>query len=155
MGRFHQGIYKPKHPEKYVGDVNNIVYRSSWEVKAMIWLDTNPSVLKWGSEELIIPYVSPVDDRVHRYFPDFVMQYKTNGGGVGMAVLEVKPNAQRKMPNHPRKQTKRYLNEVVTYTVNQAKWTAAKLWCDKKGWKFVVLDEYDLGIKKRPNANTN
>ena len=149
MARYHQGKFKPLNPQKYVGDVENICYRSSWEVKAMSWLDRNPSILKWGSEELIIPYISPIDNRVHRYFPDFVMQYKTSKGEVKHAVLEVKPNAQTQMPKHPGKQTKRYLNEVLTYSVNQAKWDAAKAWCMKKGWDFVVLDEYNLGIAKR------
>lgn len=153
MARYHQGKFKPKYPEKYVGDVENIVYRSSWEVKAMMWLDQNSSILKWGSEELMIGYISPLDNRPHRYFPDFVMQYKTNSGEVAHAVIEVKPNAQCKMPKVPKKQTKRYLNEVTTYAVNQAKWAAATEWCNKKGWKFIVLDEFSLGISKRPKNN--
>lgn len=150
MARYHQGTFKPRFPEKYVGDVTNIVYRSSWEVKAMGWLDSNSSILKWGSEELIIPYVSPMDNRLHRYFPDFVMQYKTSTGEIKNAILEVKPHAQCEMPKQPKRQNKRYLNEVTTYAVNQAKWEAARQWCEKKGWKFVVLTEYELGIKKRP-----
>jgi len=150
MGKYHQGKYQLRNPQKYVGDVNNVVYRSSWEIKAMNWLDLNPSILKWGSEELIIPYISPKDGQLHRYFPDFVMQYKTSKGEIKHAILEVKPNAQCMMPVKPKRQTQRYLTEVLTYAVNQAKWEAAKVWCGKKGWDFVILDEYHLGIKKRP-----
>ena len=150
MGRYHQGTFTPRNPEKYAGDSANIIYRSSWEVKAMMWLDLNSSILKWGSEELIIRYVLPVDNKVHRYFPDFVIQYKTSGGDVKNAVLEVKPNAQCSMPKQPKRQTHRYLTEVKTYAVNQAKWEAARHWCEERGWKFVVMDEFTLGIKKRP-----
>lgn len=150
--RFHQGKWFPKFPEKYQGDVNNIVYRSSWELKAFIWFDSNSSILKWASEELVIPYWSPADQRMRRYFPDFVIQYKTNTGTVDTAVVEVKPHAQCSLPKVPKRQTKRYLNEVVTYTTNQAKWQAARAWCADKGWKFVILTEYELGIAKRPKA---
>jgi len=152
MGKYFQGKYQPRNPQKYVGDVDNIVYRSSWELKAMNWLDSNTSILKWGSEELIIMYVSPKDGRPHRYFPDFVMQYKTSKGEIKHAILEVKPSVQCQMPKQPKRQTKRYLNEVVTYAVNQAKWEAARQWASKKGWDFVVLDEYALNIAKRPRA---
>ena len=150
MANFHQGRFKPRNPEKYQGDVENIVYRSSWELKAMNWFDQNPSILKWASEELIIPYISPVDQRQHRYFPDFIMQYKTSGGDVKTALIEVKPSVQCAMPKVPKKQTRRYLNEVMTYSVNQAKWAAASAWAQRKGWTFHVLTEYELGISKRP-----
>lgn len=118
----------------------------------MIYFDSNTSILKWASEELVIPYWSPADQRMRRYFPDFVIQYKTNAGGIDTAVVEIKPHAQCYMPKQPKRQTKRYLNEVVTYTTNQAKWKAAKEWCAKKGWKFVVMDEFSLGIAKRPKV---
>lgn len=149
MGRYHQGVFQPRNPHKYVGDASNIVYRSSWEVKAMTWMDQHPSVLKWNSEELIIPYISPVDNRPHRYFVDFVMQYKTSKGEIKTAAIEVKPHAQTMMPKQPKRQTQRYLTEVKTYAVNQAKWAAAKMFCEKKGWEFTVFTEYELGLKKR------
>jgi hypothetical protein len=141
--------WSPQNPQKYVGDVDNIVSRSSWETRVMNWLDRNPSILKWASEEMIIMYISPKDNKPHRYFPDFVIQYKTSGGEVKQAILEVKPHAQCLMPKQPKRQTQRYLAEVTTYAVNQAKWEAATTWAKKKGWEFVVITEFDLGLAKR------
>ena len=139
----------PTNPNKYVGNPTEIWVRSSWERKLLGWLDNNPSILKYSSEELIIPYVSPVDGKVHRYFPDFIVQYRQSNGEVKKAVIEVKPNAQTKPPKTPKRQTARYLTEVKTYAVNMAKWEAAKIWCDKNGFSFWLFDEFTLGLKKR------
>lgn len=152
MAKFHQGKFKPRSPEKYQGDVDNIVYRSSWELKAMAWFDSNPSILKWASEESNIKYISPIDQRIHRYFIDFIIQYKSADGTINTAAIEVKPYSQTQKPKYPGKQTRRYLNEAHTFIVNQAKWAAAQEWCTKRGFKFVILTEYELGIKKRPTT---
>jgi hypothetical protein len=144
--KYHQGKYTPKYPEKYVGDASNIIHRSGWERKLLVWLDHNPSILKYASEEMFVPYMSPLDNRIHRYFPDFLIQYKKSDGSIRKAMLEVKPYAQTKMPE-PRKQTKRYLNEVATYAVNQAKWEAAQQWCKKNDFDFMVITEKELNIK--------
>ena len=142
----YSGLFKPKNPQKYVGDPTNIVYRSSWECKFMSWLDRNPSIISWASEELIIPYKSPVDNRMHRYFPDFVVKVQNKEGKTKTMVLEVKPKKQS-LPPEPRKRvTKQYINEVMTYGVNQAKWHAANEFCLDRGWEFRVLTEKDLGI---------
>jgi hypothetical protein len=142
----YSGLFKPKNPQKYVGDPTNIVYRSSWECKVMSWLDRNPSIISWASEELIIPYKSPVDNRMHRYFPDFVVKVQNKEGKTKTMVLEVKPKKQS-LPPEPRKRvTKQYINEVMTYGVNQAKWHAANEFCLDRGWEFRVLTEKDLGI---------
>jgi len=143
--KFYQGLFKPKNREKYRGDPDNVVYRSSWELKAMKWFDEHPQVLWWSSEELIIPYVSPVDNRPHRYFPDFIAQMKQSNGSVMTYVIEVKPEAQTKMPVK-RKRTQRYISEAVTYAVNQEKWRAADVFCQEHGWKFIILTEKELGI---------
>lgn len=143
--KFHQGKYAPKNPQKYVGDPNNIIYRSSWEKKAMVFFDNNPGILKWGSEELIIPYISPVDNRVHRYFPDFAVLYKTRDEQVKRALIEVKPLAQCSPPK-TKKKTKRMLAETSTYLVNQAKWDAARAWCSNNGFEFMVLTEKELAV---------
>lgn len=147
--RYHQGKWQPKNPAKYVGDVNAIYFRSSWELRLLVWLDSNPSILKYASEELVIPYISPVDNRPHRYFVDFLVQYKTSGGDIKKAMIEVKPHAQTLMPEKKRKSDKKFLVEMQTYAVNQAKWAAARVWAAKNGWDFWVFDEYSLGIKKR------
>jgi hypothetical protein len=145
-----QGYFKPKRPEKYVGDINNIYYRSSWELKFLNWCDSNPSVLKYNNEELVIPYISPVDKRPHRYFVDFVIMVKTRTNEIKKYAVEIKPNIQRSAPRSNGKKTKKYLTEMATYVVNTEKWKAADLFCQRNNMDFIVLDEYDLGIKTRP-----
>jgi len=137
----------PKNPEKYIGDVKNIVTRSSWETRTMNLFDTSDNVLLWCSEEFNIKYVSPIDNRVHRYFCDFLVKMKKRDGTVGTFLVEIKPNAERYIPKTKNK--KQFLTEMQTYLTNQAKWKAAEAFCLEKGIKFLVLDEYDLGIKKR------
>jgi hypothetical protein len=142
----YSGLFKPKNPQKYIGDHTNIVYRSSWECKVMTWLDNNHDIISWASEELIIPYKSPVDNRWHRYFPDFVVKIRTKDGKLKTMILEIKPKKQT-LPPEPRKRvTKQYINEVATYGVNQSKWKAATEYCADRGWEFRVLTEEHLGI---------
>lgn len=141
----YKGTFKPKNPKKYKGDANNIIYRSSWELRVMKYFDDNPSVLWWASEELVIPYKSPVDNRMHRYFPDFVARLKQRDGSEKTLVIEVKPDAQTRMPTQKRK-TKRYIQEAATYAVNQEKWRAADLFCKEHGWKFQLITEKELGL---------
>ena len=143
----YKGKFKPTNPEKYAGDTSNIIYRSLWELKAMKYFDNNPNVLRWSSEELIIPYESPVDNKQHRYFPDFLIQVKKRDSVIETYLIEVKPAAQTHKPEQ-KKKTRRFLRESITYSVNQAKWKAADIFCQKNGWKFIILTEYELGIKK-------
>lgn len=138
-----KGRFKPKNPQKYKGNPSNIIYRSSWELKLMSYLDTHEDVVQWSSEEFCIPYRSPVDERVHRYFPDFWV--KNNKGEV--TVIEVKPAKQTVPPNQPKKVTQRYVQEVFEYGKNQAKWKAAREFCADRGWSFEVMTEKELGIK--------
>jgi hypothetical protein len=138
--------WKPKNPQKYLGDYNNIWARSSWEVRVMNWFDRNPDVIEWGSEELIIPYISPVDGRPHRYFPDFFVKVKTKEGKVKTMIVEVKPDRETKEPKQKQRITKQYIQEVVTYGVNQAKWKYAEEYCLDRGWEFKILTEKHLGI---------
>jgi hypothetical protein len=146
LRKYKQGFYKLKNPEKYKGNVNNIVYRSSWELKVLKWLDNNPSVIWFSSEELIIPYFSPVDNRQHRYFPDFVINIKNKDGVKKTYVIEVKPEHQTKVPTQKRR-TKKYIQEAATYVVNQSKWRAADKFCQDHGWEFRILTERELGLK--------
>lgn len=147
MRKYHQGKYKIKNRDKYLGDPDNIVYRSSWELKVLQWLDVHPDVISFSSEEIVIPYISPADGRYHRYFPDFFVKIRSKDGTVKSMILEVKPHAQAIEPVKKTKITKRYINEVVTYGVNQAKWKAAEEYCKDRKWEFKVLTEHDLGIR--------
>lgn len=125
-----------------MGNPNNIVMRSSWETRFALWCDKNSQIVKWNSEETIVPYVSPVDNRIHRYFVDF--KIKTANGDVYL--VEIKPKVQTKPPVMGQRKTQKYLTEAATYLVNQAKWEAAKRYAEDRQWKFIVITEDDLGI---------
>lgn len=140
--KYYQGKYKIKNPHKYMGDINNIIYRSSWELKFLNWCDSNQHVVKFSSEEVIVPYISPVDNRPHRYFVDFKIILSTGK----TYLIEIKPAAQT-MPPTGKKKTKRLLQETATFLVNQAKWDAAEKFAKVRGWEFKVLTEYDIGLK--------
>jgi hypothetical protein len=144
----YKGKFQPRNPQKYLGDPTNIVYRSRWELKFMGWLDNHSGVLQWGSEELIIPYRSPIDNKIHRYFPDFIIKKKTQDGKVDTVIVEIKPSAQTKPPTvQTGKPNKRYINEVATWGINSSKWNAANNYCKDRGWKFEIITEHELGIK--------
>jgi hypothetical protein len=148
MADYKQGFFKPLNPKKYIGDPTNIVYRSGWEKRVMEWADTNSGVLHWASEEVVIPYISPVDNKVHRYFVDFYVEAVGRDGETKVMLLEVKPKAQTQEPKKKQRMTKRYITEVMTYGVNQAKWKAAEDYCNKKGWEFRLITESELFKKK-------
>ncbi|CAB5221150.1 head completion protein [uncultured Caudovirales phage] len=143
----YKGKFRPKSPEKYIGDVTNIVYRSLWELRLMRYFDQHSSIIKWGSEEIIIPYRSPVDNRIHRYFPDFVIKMREESGKIVTMIIEVKPYAQTIEPIKKSEKSRRYINEVLTYGVNQAKWRAAVEFCKDRNWQFKVMTEKEIGIK--------
>jgi hypothetical protein len=145
---FKQGFFKPKYPDKYRGDASNIVYRSGWEKRVMQSLDENMNIISWSSEEIVIPYQSPVDNKIHRYFIDFYVEAKMPDGSIKVMLLEVKPVAQTMEPKSTGRKTKRFINEVVTYGVNQAKWNAASKYAQKMGWEFKIITENELFKKK-------
>lgn len=145
--KFYKGIFKPKNIAKYKGDVKNIVYRSSWELKFMNYLDMHKDVLEWSSEEFFIPYRSPIDNKLHRYFPDFYVKRKDKDGKIETLIIEIKPENQTKPPEKKSKVTKKYINEVYTWGVNEAKWKAAQEYCDDRKYKFMILTEKHLNIK--------
>ena len=142
----YQGRYKPRNPEKYEGDPTNIIYRSGWELRLMSYCDKHPNILKWSSEEVVIPYKSPIDGRYHRYFPDFLIKTINKDGSKETILVEVKPEYQTKPPQKQKKVTKKYLNEVKTWGINEAKWKAANEYCKDRGWKFVIMTEKELSI---------
>lgn len=145
----YKGKFKPKNSQKYLGDPTNIIYRSRWELKFMMYLDSHPNVVQWGSEELVIPYRSPIDNRVHRYFPDFIVKKRNPEGKIETVVVEIKPKNQCSPPQVQtgKKPTKRYINEVMTWGINSSKWQSANEYCKDRGWKFEILTEDHLGIK--------
>lgn len=129
-------------PEKYAGDPTNIIMRSSWETKFASWCDKNPSIVKWSSEETVIPYRCPTDERIHRYFVDF--KITTVAGKTYL--VEVKPSKQTQPPEYPGRRTQRYLVESLTFMKNQAKWKAADEYAKDRGWEFKIITEYELGL---------
>jgi hypothetical protein len=146
----NKGRFTPKNPKKYKGDPTNIVYRSSWEHKVMRWLDSNSAILQWASEEIIVPYYDPTEGRNRRYFPDFVVVAKGANGKNRILMLEVKPEAQTIEPKLQKRKTERYLTEVKTWGTNQAKWKAAREFCEIRGWEFHLVTEKSIfGVKKR------
>ena len=142
----YKGKYYPSFPRKYKGDPTNIVFRSHWERKFMVLCDKNQNILEWASEEIAIPYRSPIDNRVHRYFPDFYMKVKETNGKIKNYVIEVKPAKQTKPPKKPKRQTKGYIREAYEYARNQAKWKMAKEFCADRQWEFKVVTEKELGV---------
>ena len=142
----YKGRYKVLNPSKYRGDYTNVIYRSSWELKFMIWCDKNSSVIEWGSETTIIPYISPVDRKLHRYFVDFFIKVKQADGKLTHFLIEIKPERFTKPPPIPQRKTKSFINEVFQYGVNEAKWKSASEFCKDRGYKFLILTEKDLKV---------
>ena len=142
----YKGKFTPKHPEKYVGDVKNIVYRSLWERNTFRWIDANTSIVHWNSEELVIPYVCGTDNKVHRYFMDLWFQTRDGKN----YIIEIKPKRQTQPPKTPQRKTRRYIKESLTYVKNQSKWNAASEFAADRGWTFQIWTEdtlKSLGIK--------
>jgi hypothetical protein len=138
---FLQGVFKPTHPEKYKGSLP-IIYRSSLELKVMRWLDNNANVTLWGSESVVIPYQSPIDKRLHRYFVDLVANLKDKDGNIKKLLIEIKPFKQTIQPIFSStKKAKTIVYEQTQWVTNQAKWQAAEAWSKTKGYKFIILTE--------------
>ena len=143
----YKGYFKPRNPNKYKGDPTNIIYRSGWEAKFMSYLDSHPDVLEWSSEEIAIPYLSPIDGKYHRYFPDFVVKRKDRSGKIETLMVEIKPKKQTVPPTKKKRITKRYILEVQTWGINSSKWEAAEKYCKARNWKFMKLTEDELNIR--------
>lgn len=140
-----------KNPSKYAGNIDNVTFRSLWERNVMIWLDENPNVVEWGSEEIHFHYEHPITGKSAKYYPDFIV--KMNDGL--MRVIEVKPQKEVDKPKEPKRKTKTYINEVSTWLVNQEKWKIAKHFCSKANISFEVWTEHtlnEIGILK--NSHT-
>jgi len=141
----YSGFFKPKNKNKYAGNPTNVIYRSLWERNVFRWCDENPQVLKWVSEEIVIPYYYPLDKKYHRYFVDLKMTT-----AAGTFLIEIKPKSQTVPPKKPSRQTQRYLTEAATYVKNQCKWKAAEEYAKDRGWEFHIWTEdviRSMGIK--------
>ena len=140
MSTWKQGFYKLRNPDKYVGDCNKVVYRSSWELSMNQFLDGNSKILRWSSEEIFIPYLKPTDGKVHRYFPDYWVEYENRDGNIIQEILEVKPSNQV----HPNEKRRLSEYDKITYAINVSKWKAATEFCNKRGIKFRLLTEKQM-----------
>ena len=144
----YKGRYFPTNPKKYKGNPNQIVYRSLWERKVMVYCDKNDAIIEWGSEEVIVPYLSPMDGKIHRYFPDFYMKVRQADGSTKKFIIEVKPKSQCKQPiKNPKRRTTKWFNEVKTFAINQAKWKSAREFCEDKGMEFKIFTEDHINPK--------
>jgi hypothetical protein len=135
----YSGKYIVKHRSKYKGNVDNVVFRSMWERHCFSWCDNNSNVVRWSSEEVVVPYYWDIDKRMHRYFVDLKIEY-TNGKTV---LIEIKPEKETKLPKRPDK-SKRYINEAMTYVKNMNKWEAANSFAKDRGWEFHIWTEKTL-----------
>ena len=144
----YKGRYFPTNPKKYRGNPNQIIYRSLWERKVMVYCDKNDAIIEWGSEEVIVPYLSPMDGRIHRYFPDFYMKVRQADGSTKKFIIEVKPKSQCKQPvKNPKRRTTKWINEVKTFAINQAKCKSAREFCEDKGMEFKIFTEDHINPK--------
>jgi hypothetical protein len=147
MGQSIKSIYKPEYPQKYQGNPDNIICRSSWERKFCRWCDLNESIIAWGSEEIRIKYYDPVRQKVRSYYPDFIIKVKESTGQIKTYIIEIKPKRETMPPKKRSRTTKSYLNEVYTFATNQAKWEAAQEFCKDNMIEFKIITEDELGIK--------
>lgn len=154
MAMYLQGKYSPINPKKYKGEVGKIVFRSSLELVAFKFCDMNPSIVYWNSEETIIPYVSPIDNRPHRYFMDLKVWTRKEGQEeLQVTLIEIKPKDQVKEPKKtPKMKESTFKHAMLTYMVNNAKWTATRELCAKNGWKFIIWTEEHLVPGEDPDV---
>lgn len=142
MPKTHTGKYPVKNPQKYKGDHTRVFYRSSWELRFFNWADKNPDIIQWSSEEVVIPYKSPIDGKWHRYFPDVWMKNKAGK----VFLIEIKPFHETRPPEKKSRVTKKYLTEVKTWGINSSKWAAAREYCADRGWEFQIITEKELKV---------
>lgn len=146
MGTSYKGKFTPKNPSKYAGDASKIIYRSLWERKFMVFCDENINVLTWASEEIAIPYYSPIDNDYHQYYPDFLIKIKDKNNNIKVYIVEIKPEKQCKEPEKKKKSNKTYLIEMQQWIINNKKWEAAKKFAKIHNWEFKILTEKSLKL---------
>ena len=139
----YKGKFRPQNHKKYRGDHTKIIYRSGWELKFMNYLNRQPEVISWSSEEIIIPYRSPIDNRIHKYYPDFWVKTLK-----GESLVEIKPKKQTRPPKENPKHRRRYLKEIKAWGINSAKFKAAESFCEAKGWEWRIITEDTFKLTK-------
>lgn len=145
--KFDQGNFSPKNPEKCVNSKKGkpIIYRSNWEKRFMVFCDMNTNVVSWGSELFEIPYIYEIDNKLHRYYPDFYLEMKNSDGKIAKYLIEIKPKKQMSKPNPPKrkteKSTKNYNYAICEYVKNNNKWKYARMFCETRDIKFKILNE--------------
>ncbi len=144
----YRGFFKPQNPTKYIGNPITIMYRSLWERKFMKFCDSAEKVIRWGSEEVVVSYMNPLDRKQHRYYVDFIVEMETTEG-VKTLLIEIKPKKQCVEPKRKKKVTRGYISEVQTWITNTAKWSAASKLSKNQGWEFKILTEDDLFRKSK------
>lgn len=142
---YHQSVYIPQNPSKYVGK-KQILMRSSWERKIATFLDTNNNILEWCSEGLAIPYLDHSDNKMHRYYPDFIIKLLDKNGLEKNIIAEVKPFRETLPPKKPKVMSKSYVEALQTYHKNLSKWEAASEYCKKNNIEFRILTEKNVGV---------
>lgn len=145
-GAFISGKFTPKNPHKYIGDINNIICRSSWETRFCNFCDSNEKILKWSSEPIGIEYYNKLDEKKHTYYVDFYIKVVKTDGSVEELILEIKPQRQTKKPilesaNPTSKAIKAHNDRLRTWITNMSKFEAAKEWAAKRGFRFAIVDE--------------
>lgn len=148
---YFQGYYTPLNPDKYIGDTNNIIYRSSYEYKFCVYCDKNPRIVKWISEPMAIQYYNPMDKKMHKYYVDFFIKILNSESIEENVLIEVKPSSQLVQPVYEKKymkakSLKNYNKSCEMYIQNMAKWKAAKEWAEQKNMKFMIITEKNLGL---------
>lgn len=146
--QYRQGKYNVVNYKKYDGDPTNVIYRSSWERIVLNWLDLSQNVVSFSSEEVVIPYYDETQQKMRRYFMDIKATFRMKDNSLKTYLVEIKPFKETQPPRNIK--NKRVLMEALaTYQTNQCKWRAAKAYCEERGWHFMIVTEYEIGIKKR------
>lgn len=138
MGKWAQGIYTPKNPQKYIGN-HKPKYRSGWELTFMTFCDSNDNIIYWASESMRIPYKHPLTGKPTIYVPDFFVVYQNRFGKQVAEVVEIKPKKQSIIESKVASAKDR-----MVVAINHAKWTAAMAYCKSQGLTFRVITEDDI-----------
>jgi hypothetical protein len=147
VSNYIQGLYNPKNPHKYIGDVSNIVFRSSWELRSFKWADETQSIIEWSSEPFPIKYFDVSTNKVRRYFPDLFVRVQESSGEIKTYIIEIKPEKQTRAPKKTgRKKQSTYLQEMATYQKNTSKWKMAEKFCESNNFIFRIITERELGL---------
>jgi len=138
MGKWANGIYTPRNPDKYIGN-HKPRYRSSWEMTMMMFLDTNKNITHWASESISIPYKHPFTGKMSIYVPDFFVVYENKYKKRVAEIVEVKPRKQSLIESKAASAKDR-----MVVAINHAKWNAAKIYCKNNGFIFRVITETEI-----------